>query len=242
MNWQKSLMKTLAIASITAIATLSGYQVARGVTFAPPPENATPRSGAGAASRSGQLCGATASAAKTMPSSPTVLLPEGNYGRTLSAHPTILVYVPEAGAGEALFSLKDKDKNVIYTTKVTLSEKAEIIAINLPEESPALEVGETYKLFFALNCEGSLRPLDPVEGWIERIEGEAEQLGADSGLNTLETARSYAAAGIWYDTVLALARLRKTQPADETIEQHWQELLDSVGLKDLQGVSLGDSL
>lgn len=242
MNWQKSLIKTLGIASISAIATLSGYQVARGVTFAPPPENGAPRSGAGAASRSGQLCEATASAAKTMPSSPTLLLPEGNYGQTLSAHPTILVYVPVTGAGEALFSLKDKEKNVIYTTKVTLSEKAEIIAIKLPEDSPVLEVGETYKWLFALNCEGSLRPLDPVEGWIERIEGDGEQLVAGAARNTLETAASYAAAGIWYDTVLALAHLRKNQPTDDTIEQHWQELLNSVGLKDLQGVSLGDSL
>ncbi|NER37370.1 MAG: DUF928 domain-containing protein [Oscillatoria sp. SIO1A7] len=240
MNWQKSLIKTLGIASISAIATLSGYQVARGVTFAPPPENGTPRSGAGAASRSGQLCGATASAAKTMPSSPTLLLPEGNYGQTLSAHPTILVAVPGTGAGEALFSLKNKEKNVIYTTKVTLSEKAEIIAIKLPEDAPALEVNQTYQWLFAFNCEGSLRPLDPVEGWIERIEADGEQLGAGATINTIEAAASYAAAGIWYDAASVLAHLRKTQPADEAIKQHWQELLGSVGLKDLQGVSLGD--
>lgn len=239
---QKITIKILGIISTIAIATPLGSQVARGVTFTPPPEQETPQQAEAGASRSGELCGASLAAPKTASTSVTLLLPEGNYGRTLSGHPTILVYVPETGVREALFSLKDKEKNIIYSRTVSLSDKAEIVAIKLPETSPALEVGETYKWYFAVNCEGSLRPLDPVEGLVERVEAKAGQLSAQGASNLLETAASYGAAGIWYDTAATLAHLRKSQPADEAIAKHWQELLGSVGLNELQTVSLADSL
>lgn len=242
MNWPKRAIKTLGIISALAIATPLGSQVARGVTFTPPPEQGAPRQSEGGASRSGELCTANLADPKTASSSVTLLLPEGNYGRTLSARPTILVYVPETGAREALFSLKDKDKNTVYNTTVSLSQKEEIIAIEIPETAPALEVGETYKWFFAVNCEGSLRPLDPVEGWVERVDIGSEQLADEGTSNMLEAAASYGAAGIWYDAAATLADLRKSQPADEAIAKHWIELLGSVGLNELQTVSLADSL
>ena len=236
MLWQKIPIKTLGAISAIAIATPLGSQVARGVTFTPPPDNAAPQQAGAGASRSGELCGTEASDLKTASLPLTLLLPEGNYGRTLSARPTILVYVPENGAREALFALKNKDKDVVYTTTVGLSQKAEIVYIQIPENAPALEVGETYKWYFAVNCEGSLRPIDPVEGSIKRVSQES----AAEGANPLETAKSYGAAGIWYDTVAILAKLRKSQPADEEIAKHWQELLGSVGLEELQTVSLAD--
>lgn len=227
---------TIGIISPIAIATMSSVGLAIGVTFTPAPENAAPRQGQAASSRSGQVCGSTQAAVKA---AVRVLLPRENYGTTVSAHPEILVYVPETSATEGLFALKTSDKRMVQRMTVPLSGRAEIITIKLPETAPALEVGETYKWYFGVKCPGSLRPNDPAEGWIERIEPDSALLPAERDSNLLEAAKAYGKAGIWYDAVAALGQLRKNEPNNRAIAQHWGELLGSVGLNEIIEVEIG---
>jgi len=223
---------TIGIISTIAIATTSSVGLASGVTFTPAPENVAPRQGQAASSRSGKVCGSTQAAEKA---AVRVLLPRGNYGTTVSAHPEILVYVPETSAREGLFALKTSDKRMVQRMTVPLSGKAEIITIKLPETAPALEVGETYKWYFGVKCPGSLRPNDPAEGWIKRIEPEEALLPTQS---LLEAAKVYGSAGIWYDAAAALGQLRKNEPNDRAIAQHWGEFLGSVGLNEMLDVEI----
>jgi len=237
-----ALVKLLVAASLVSGATLATFEAARGVTFTPPPGRTSPRNGSAASSRSTSICGQSVGSIATTEMSVTALLPEGNSGTTLSERPTILAYVPATNARQAMFSLKNQNKKTHYRTTVSLSGQAEIIAVQIPDDAPALKAGETYKWYLALECEGSLRPSNPIEGRIERIEPNSELLSAQQANDPLMQAESYGAAGVWYDTVATIARLRQAQPTDTTIAQHWQELLASVGLSEIADVSFGDSL
>lgn len=234
--------KLLAATSVFCGVAFGTVEAVRGVTFTPPPGSSSPRHGSAASSRSTSVCGQAVGSIAHTDLSVTALLPEGNYGTTLSEHPVIFAYVPQSNARKAMFSLKDGNKKTHYRTTVSLSGQAEIVAVQIPEDAPALKAGETYKWYLALECEGSLRPSNPIEGQIERIEPNSELLSAQQASDSLAAAESYGAAGVWYDTVAMLARLRQSQPTDATIAQHWQELLDSVGLSEVADASLANSL
>jgi len=235
MKVAKTVIATIGMISLSAM----GNMMAHGVSFNPPPDSATPQQGTAGASRSGEVCGSTQAAVKATGASVRVLRTWQNYGKTISAHPEILVYVPETSAREALFVLKNASKRTVGRMTVTLSGKAEIITIKLPETAPALEVGETYKWYFAVMCPGSLRPNDPAEGLIKRIELDEALLPTQSS-NLLESAAAYGGAGIWYDALARMGQLRKTQPQNQEIVNHWNELLESAGLNDLVNVSIGN--
>lgn len=235
MKVAKKVIATIGMLCLSGM----GNMMARGVTFTPPPENAAPEQGVAASSRSGAVCGTSQAVLKaTDDTSVRVLLPKQNYGTTLSAHPEILVYVPETIAKEALFVLKNSSKRTVERMTVPLSGKAEIITIKLPETAPGLEVGETYKWYFALKCPGILRPNDPAEGLIKRIELDEALLPAQSSGNLLEAAAAYSEAGIWYNALATMGQLRKSQPHDRAIANHWKEFLESAGLNELVNVDL----
>jgi len=236
MKVQKTVIATIGIISLSAM----GNMMARGVTFTPPPEQASPQQEVAASSRSGEVCGSSQAAVKATGASVRVLVPQQNYGTTVSAHPEILVYVPETIAREALFVLKNERDRTVGRMKVTLSGKAEIITMKHPETAPALEVGETYKWYFVVKCPGILRPKEPASGLIKRLEMQEAQLPSQDPGNLLESATAYASAGIWYDAVGTMGQLRKSKPNDLAIANHWNELLESVGLNDLVNVSIGN--
>jgi hypothetical protein len=166
------------------------------------------------------------------------LMPQNFYGTTISGHPTILVYLPASEAQEAVFSLKDEDRNLRYYVTVPISGEGGVYAFQLPTHTPALEVDTNYQWFVALKQEGSLTPGSPfVDGWIKRIEASpelSESLTASMAqADVLAQARVLGAAGVWYDTVASLATLRQQQPNSEAIAGHWSELLTSVGLQEI---------
>jgi Domain of Unknown Function (DUF928) len=171
------------------------------------------------------------------------LMPQSFYGTTISGHPTILVYLPASEAQEAVFSLKDEERNLRYYVTVPISGKAGVYAFQFSADAPALEVNKNYQWFVALKREGSLTPGSPfVDGWIKRIEA-SPQLSASLSTplvqdDVLAQAKVFGAAGVWYDSVAALASLRSQQPNSETIATHWNELLTSVGLQEISTAPL----
>lgn len=229
-----------------ALATgmmLTGLGSAIAVTFRPPASD-SPRQTTGGASRSGQLCGQASSPLPATEETVTPLLPKTNVGMTQQAHPTILVYLPETGEKEALFSIKDRSKQLHYQMRVPISGEAGVVAIQLPDDAPALEIGKNYQWFFALKCGGKLHPSNPlVSGWIERIQPDTDTaltpLANPDDL--LQEAISLGNSGVWYDTAATLARLRVMEPENAEVSTHWQELLDSVGLETLVMMPLAPS-
>lgn len=202
----------------------------RGSFFTPPPERSAPQQSAGGASRTNAY-GAVASSLGLQ--SMLALMPESFYGTTLEARPTILVYVPASTAQEGVFSLKDEAKNLVYQMAVPVSPAGGVMAITLPESAPALGVGQNYQWFFALKLEDSLTPASPfVDGWVQRVELSGEQAQSLAQDEPIARIAALGSQGVWYDTAAELAALQVSQ-SDESIAQHWEELLESVGLAEI---------
>jgi hypothetical protein len=164
------------------------------------------------------------------PVSMLALTPPNFYGKTLQEHPTILVYLPASNAREVVFSLKDEAKNLKYQTTLPISGIPEVVAIQLPEEASALEIGKNYQWYVALKIDGQLAPSTPfVDSWIQRIAPDAE-LAQIAGKTALEQASALATSGIWYDCAATLASLKAAEGHNPELAQHWQELLASVQL------------
>jgi Domain of Unknown Function (DUF928) len=228
----KNFVKVFGSLTLATGMMLTGLGAAIAVTFTPPASE-SPRQTTGGASRSGQLCGQVSSPFTSTEETVTPLLPNSHSGMTQLERPTILVYLPETGEKEALFSIKDEGKQLHYQMNVPISGAAGLVAIQLPEEAPALEVGKNYQWFFALKCGGKLHPSNPlVSGWIQRAPSNGENPHVSTNPDDLlQKAIVLGNSGIWYDTVATLAHLRTMQPENAEVSNHWQELLASVGLE-----------
>jgi len=169
------------------------------------------------------------------------LIPETNYGQTVSARPTIFVYVPEMSTRQVFFSLQDEYRNTIYQTKLEVSGQEGIVSFTLPPEAPELEVGKNYVWFFApLEPNGTLKPDNyGVSAWIKRVEIPT---GGRVNSDPIKQATLYASSGIWYDTLSILRSAQKAQPNNITFNTEWKELLEQVGLKKIADYSVVEKL
>ena len=196
------------------------------VTFEPPNE-AYPKVTKAGASRGNQCV----LDSLELVTSFTPLLPSSNYGLTVAAHPTIMAYVPSSSAKQIFLTLQNKAEEEVYQKIIPIGYQSGIIRIDVPKESPELEVGETYKWALALMCDNKLRPDSPVvEGYIKRVQPEFQLTNQLTVSEKIEAAAIYGKAGIWYDTISIMAQLRQTQPKDPNLAQTWNRLLNSVGL------------
>ncbi|MEH2198662.1 DUF928 domain-containing protein [Nostoc sp.] len=210
----------------------------RGSLFTPSAGKGAPSQASGGASRVGTyyLNTSTESAG---PAALIALLPQSFYGTTVSERPTILVYLPVSNAEEAVFSLKDETGNTQYQMTIPIALKTGAIAIKLPADAPALVVGKNYHWFLAVKVDGQLSPSTPyVDGWIQRIQPNAELATAMQQQDALKRAIAFGKNGVWYDCVETLAALHSAQPTNVTLTKQWEELLSSVNLKEIVTVPL----
>lgn len=200
------------------------------VTFDPQGEG-KPNTSAGGASRSpdGKICPQDATAART---SITALIPVSHEALTVAKHPTFLVYMPQTSAKQVFFSLQDENQNNVYEATLPTTGEGGVMSIKLPADTPELEIGKRYKWYFTVMCGNALRPDSPiVEGEIRRVEAGTATSSQINRVSALERAALYGKNGIWQDTVVTLADLRRAQPTDPNLTATWEQLLDSVGLE-----------
>jgi hypothetical protein len=190
----------------------------RGDTQFTLPSNGAPRSSVGGGVRGENLPQLTA------------LVPPTQQGNTISARPTIFVYVPPIGAQEVFFSVQDEEGNSFYHTTLNVPPEGGTMAISLPADAPELEIGKNYLWYFAPLAPGEiLRPDNyAVVGWVKRVEAIANL--QTSTLSPVELATEYARQGLWYDTLKVLADAQQSQPDNSTFTTEWQDLLKQVGL------------
>ena len=204
------------------------------VTFNPPTED-QPQTSRGAASRCIGECNnqLTNSHLAVIP-----LIPTSTKGLTVSSHPTVLVYLPQTSAQKVLFSWRDANNNDHYQTILNLNHQGGVIGLTLPVDAPPLEVGKNYSWGLAMIPDGKLKPDTPtIEGQIQRVALESTIRDRLKTANTLETAVIYGEAGIWYETVATLAKLKTAAPEDPNLVANWESLLTSVGLENISQVS-----
>lgn len=211
----------------------------RGNLFTPAKGNSAPQQASGGASRVGTYYLNPSIVAASNSAALIAVLPQSFYGTTLSEHPTVMVYLPASNAEEAVFSLKDEAGNMQHQMTIPVAGKSGVITVKLPNDAPALDIGKNYQWFLALKVDGQLSPSTPyVDGWIKRIQPNAELAMAMQQKDMLKQAEALGKNGVWYDCVATLAALRTAQPENVTITKEWEELLSSVSLKEIVTVPL----
>ncbi|MCL1470677.1 DUF928 domain-containing protein [Argonema antarcticum] len=162
---------------------------------------------------------------------PTPLIPSSNIGWTASERPTFFVYIPQTSYKQIFLSLYSEDRQYHYQTTFELNKTGGVIAIKVPQNAPALEVGKTYQ--WSVSFIGPEEMLLPdsyaVRGWVKRVPAPQ----TNGSMTPIELAVLYGKSGIWYDTLSILSSARLARPEDANFRQEWADLLEQVGLKDL---------
>jgi hypothetical protein len=150
---------------------------------------------------------------------------------TLSSHPAFFAYIPQTQAEVAQFILSDENQNTIYQTTLTPPSQSGVIGVQIPQEVPALQIGNTYHWMFILQCDPFDRSADAlVEGWVQRAELTPAQVNFLERTAPRDRPAFFARAGIWQDTLTSLATLRLSNPNDAALTSDWVSLLESVNL------------
>jgi hypothetical protein len=155
----------------------------------------------------------------------TALMPVNNVGTTVSANPTLFVYVPKTNVKEAEFSVSDDQGKDVYLETVKLTGEAGILKVSMPE-SADLKTGKDYTWSFSIICNAQERSGDIyVRGLLQRTELSDAVKSELEKLPLLEQAKIYAKAKVWNETLALVAQLRNSSPKE------WEQLLKSVGLE-----------
>jgi hypothetical protein len=206
----------------------------RGNLFTPKKDNSAPQQASAGSSRIGSQYLNPSTVTAASPAALIGLMPQSYYGTTISERPTVMVYLPASNAQEGVFSIKDQAGNMHYQMVIPVVGQSGIMTIKLPANAPSLAVGKNYQWFFALKVNGQLSPSTPyVDGWIQRIQPNAELAKAMQHDDAMKQAQALGKNGVWYDCAATLAALNITQPNNPTLVKQWQELLSSVSLKEI---------
>lgn len=165
----------------------------------------------------------------------TAIVPESELGRTVSAYPTIFLYVPSTpGKIKMEFELKDKNDNLIYRQEFLSAGQDGIYRIDIPSYVTPLAEGESYLWSFSLICSDTDFAGNPfVGGWINRVENSQLIQRQIQAVNPSDRPTEYTKELLWYDLMASLADLRQSDPNNPTFQNRWEELLMEVGLSDL---------
>lgn len=233
-------MLTKAIASESHPLLMSQGRSSRRITRVnfQPPRRGAPRSTIGLGSRGDCLVNNRLRALTPFPYGTTE---EATLELTTAAYPTLFVYVPAFDqAAQALeltvMRVTPTGEEELYSESFALPAEAGIVGLTPTQTGlPPLQVGDRYHWYVSMVCR-SLGSADQsgnaiADGWMERVTVDPTLQSRLDSANPIEKADLYAQAGIWQDTLVILAELRRTQPNDEILRVIWQELLESVGLR-----------
>ena len=196
----------------------------------PPPEN--PDSSAPGGRRAPTACPQDEAATTGLPL--TAFSPTTKPGLTVAERPTFLVYVPKTSAENAEFSLRSRDGRGVYRTMVALTNTPDIMRITLPAQAPPLEVGKQYTWSLAVICNPNDRVEDRfVTGTVQRTELDATRRSQIQQASPKEQVSLYQKADAWYDVLIVLFELQRTQPNDPSITAMWREFLQAGGVSSM---------
>ena len=201
-----------------------------------PPNRGTPANTEGAGTRNEGTC----AEGETTPNPPlTAVMPINSLALTVAERPTFFVYIPATSAQKAELILKDESEDVVYTAKIDLPGKAGIVSINFPANATPLETGKTYRWYFDLVCNSGKR-IFVDRMMVERIEPSQTLQRQLQQAKESDRPNVYAQNGLWYDTLMALAEMRRSASNNATITADWKQLLESAGLKEIADKPLID--
>lgn len=220
-------------ARVPASGTPGGFLVAESLGFKPP-----------ARGLPGRREGAGTRGPVTVCKEPLMaLMPDTNLGQTLSPYPSFFFYIPATAPQTVQFELLGENDQSIYKTTFNTAGKPGVISIRLPDTAglPPLEVGKDYRWEFSISCNADIPEDDQlVEGWVQRVAPNPALAGNLQKSSPRDRAALYASAGLWQDTLSALASARRADPGNSALAADWANLLQSVGLNKIAQQPLAD--
>jgi hypothetical protein len=162
------------------------------------------------------------------------LSPKNNVITTVSAQPTLFWYIPKTQAKSAKFVVYDNQGQLFYQTTVALQGIPGVVKLSLPK-TLGLKIGQEYDWALMLDHNSEIEePNSSVGGTIKRtVLTSTQKAQLAAARQPLKQAEVYAKAGIWQETISILAQLRHDRPSDRNINTAWEELLESVELKEI---------
>ena len=155
------------------------------------------------------------------------------WGETTSAHPSFWFYVAYPVNSQLEFVLQDEAENEVYKTSFILDKTHGIISLTLPQDQVNLATGKSYHWYLYVMCSPKSSPDDFVEGWVKRVDLNADISNQLELVQPLERNSIYAENGLWFDTLNSVDRLRQTEPENKAIAAIWTDLLQQVGLDEI---------
>lgn len=160
---------------------------------------------------------------------------------TLSSYPTFWFYISSEfqNIKKIKFMLRDpqKDKEtIIYDTYISLKSGSNIVKISVPKEAKyALENNSSYRWDLIVFFEHSDSKESDLElnGYIEKLPIEIQDQNSLKNLSGYELSKVFLDNEIWYDAINELAELYFNNPNDQKIKTEWNNLLNSLNLKEL---------
>ena len=252
--FKESLLQKRLITLVTAIAlfiflaeysaiTAQSQNLSNNISFNPPtPEDNGAPSGNREGAGSHGLCKMANQAKDTTPL--MAIMPEVDvktspknkvyvWGETISAHPTFWFYVAYPVNSQVEFILQDELGNEVYQTSFLLDKTSGIISLTLPQNQVKLEQGQSYHWYLYIMCNPESSPDDFVEGWVKRVDLNSNIHNRLESAQPLERISIYAENGLWFDTLITIDRLRKTELENKVIANIWTALLQQVGLDEV---------
>lgn len=163
---------------------------------------------------------------------PVALIPDSNLGLTTRDRPMLYFYIPpEATEREAELFLINETGSGEGSQLMTLPATPGVIGLPLPDSMPPLQVGDTYRWYFAVRINPVDRSGDLIlSGFVQRVAADPALQQELSASAAAAHATIYAERGLWFDAMNLLAMLRLEQPNQAQWQEQWATLLQSVNL------------
>jgi hypothetical protein len=150
-----------------------------------------------------------------------VLAPKDHTGLTGQEQPVLYWYLSQETRHPVEVILTDRQSvKPLLTTRLDPPLQPGMQRVRLADYNVHLAPGVLYKWSVSLVRDAAQRSYDvTTAGTIERVELPNELREQIVQANTMTSARLYATAGLWYDTIAALSELIDTRPQDTVLRQ-----------------------
>jgi hypothetical protein len=161
-----------------------------------------------------------------------VLTPKDHTGLTVQEQPVLYWYLSQETQHPVDIILTDRQSvKPLLETRLQPPLQPGIQLVRLADYHIRLAPGVAYKWSVSLVTDPSQHSRDIVTaGTIERIDLPDELRSQLGQADKRASARLYATAGLWYDTIATLSELIDAVPQDTTLRQQRATLLDQEGL------------
>lgn len=218
--WKQNLL-------VSALAVLANAPAFSQGSDDPLPNYQPPSRGAPASRVGGGSRGAGDAAAEI-----SVIAPD-HTGLTLQEQPTLYWHLSTpVAAGVEITLIDDVAVKPLLELKFATGTARGLQEIRMSESGVRLKPDVEYRWHVALVLDPAQRSKDVIaSGTIKRVVLPEDKRSRLAGISGPAAVSAYAAQGLWYDSIDALAALMRREPSNPALRRQYQSLLKQVGLE-----------